>query len=169
MHFAETAEALDRTAEHQAWVERYEAAVAEAKADIAATPAKDWTIATLGYWENSIQLGCDGVPCYTVKGDLQLSTHPLMDNKQATLSAEQLGQLRSVDAVFMGVGVGEEGRKQHEELLAKLNKIPTWRTLPFVRDNRIFTYEMEMQFGSPSGQVAFLEAVRKALVEGSTQ
>lgn len=169
VHFAETAEALGRTAQYQAWVKQYEAAVAEAKGDIAETPAKDWTVAALGYWDNSIQIGCSGVPCRTLQDDLQLSTHPLMDTEDAKLSAEQLGQLRDLDAVFMSVGVGEEGRRQHEELLATLDKIPTWRTLPFVRNDRIFTYEMEMQYGSPSGQAAFLEAVRTALVEGANQ
>lgn len=38
-----------------------------------------------------------------------------------------------------------------------------WNDLPFVKNDTIVTYEMEMTYGSPSGQLAFLEVVAGAL------
>lgn len=169
VHFKETAAALGRTAQYEAWSRQYDEQLTRAKADIAATAAKNWTVASISYWDNSIQLGCYGVSCRTLKNDLQLTTPALMDKEEAKLSAEQFGQLSDIDAVFMSIGVGEQGLKAHQELLAELDKIPTWRTLPFVKNQRIYTYEMEMEYGSPSGQTALVEAMRKALVEGAAQ
>jgi len=55
--------------------------------------------------------------------------------------------------------------QEHDALIDQLNKIPTWRSLPFVQNNRVYTYDMEMVYGSPSGQTTFLEVVRNALTQ----
>lgn len=169
VHFKATAAALGRTTQHDAWATAYTEQLAKAKADIAASRAKDWTVASISYWDGVVQLGCYGVSCRALKDDLGLTTHVLMDREEAKLSPEQLGQLGNVDAVFMGVGVGEEGRRKHRDLLAELDRVALWRNLPFVREDRIFTYEMEMTYGSPSGQAAFVETVRAALVAGAAR
>ncbi|AEQ52952.1 hypothetical protein, partial [Pelagibacterium halotolerans] len=40
---------------------------------------------------------------------------------------------------------------------------PLWSRLDFVRDGHIVPFDMEMVFGSPSGQLAFLEVVAETL------
>ena len=56
--------------------------------------------------------------------------------------------------------------RDHQEEVAKLReaaKNPLWNELDFVANDHIVTYEMEMTYGSPSGQLAFLDVVEKAL------
>ncbi len=131
IHFKNTADALGRTAEYDAWTAGYQARVDQAKADIAAAGTAD----------------------------------TLQDKQDLKISAEQLSQLKDIDMVFMGKLPGPGGQKEHDTLMEQLIKIPTWRSLPFVRNDRIHTYDMEMVYGSPSGQTAFLEVVRKALTQ----
>jgi len=39
-----------------------------------------------------------------------------------------------------------------------------WTSLPFVANKEIHTYDLEMIYGSPSGQYALLEKIEKALL-----
>ena len=64
----------------------------------------------------------------------------------------------------MSVGEGEEGQALLDADLAELGKNPLWTSLPFVTANAIHRYDMEMVYGSPSGQMAFLDEVEKALL-----
>ena len=164
IHFKNTAEAFGRTAEHDAWTAGYQARLDQAKADIAAAGAADLTVAGFSYYDGTASISCYGVPCLAFD-DLGLPQSPLQDDPDLRISAEQLGKLKDVDAVFMGTLPGPDGQKEHDALIDQLNKIPTWRSLPFVKNNRIYTYDMEMVYGSPSGHTAFLEVVRKALTQ----
>ena len=164
IHFKNTADAFGRTAEYDAWMAGYQARVDQAKADIAAAGAADLTVAGLSYYDGAAQISCYGVPCLAFD-DLGLPQSPLQDKQDLKISAEQLSQLKDVDVVFMGKFPGPNGQQEHDTLMEQFNKIPTWRTLPFVENNRIHTYDMEMVYGSPSGQTAFLEVVRAALTQ----
>ena len=47
--------------------------------------------------------------------------------------------------------------------MAEAAKNPLWVQLDFVKAGHIVPFEMEMVYGSPSGQLAFLEVVAEAL------
>ena len=48
-------------------------------------------------------------------------------------------------------------------MLDELDKNPLWSELPVVEEGPLVKYDMEMTYGSPSGQMAFLETVADAL------
>lgn len=166
VHFKANAELLGRTAQWQAWTDTYDAQVAETKEQLAASQAGDWTVVDVGYWSEAVQVGGSGVPLSALT-DLELTLHPLMTNETTVLAAEKVGELADADVAFMAVGAGETGRANYEATMKALDASPIWRDLPFVRNNRIFTYELEMTFGSPNGQSAFVDAVTTTLLEAS--
>ncbi|MFI6503542.1 ABC transporter substrate-binding protein [Nonomuraea typhae] len=162
-HFERTARDLGRTDRYTAWKDAYAKQAAQAKTGIAEAGNSALTVATFGYWEGNGSIACyAGVACKAFD-DLGLKRSPLSDDDKLTFSPEQLGRLRDIDAVWVSVGVGEQGKKELKTMLDTLGQSPAWRALPFVKDKRIFTYNMEMAYGSPSGQQAFLEQVRKDL------
>lgn len=168
VHFQNTAEALGRQEQHQAWVDEYQALLERTKQDIAASAAADWTVIDIGYWNDAVQLGRSGVPYYSLVDDLQLKTHPLMGAETPTpLPAERLGELADADVAIMGRPAGPSGDAALKETLNTLDGFPTWRDLPFVKNDRIYGYDMEMTFGSPNGQSAFVEWIRTTLLEAT--
>jgi iron complex transport system substrate-binding protein len=166
-HFKETAEALGRTRQYEAWMAKYQARVAEVKAAIG-DKAKDVMVAPVSYWDGKVSSSCySGVECQAF-ADLGLKVFP--DAKKnngdgVSLSGENLGQLAEIDIAFTMIGVGESGEKEFATMMDTLGRNKVWTALPFVKDNRIQTYEMEMTYGSPSGQLAFLDVVEKAFAD----
>jgi len=160
--FVTVAQALDRTPQQQAWTAAYEARVAEVKEKLAAAGVSP-VVASVGYWDGKVAVDCYGVPCLVFR-DLGLTISPLADGEGSQLASEQVDQLAGVDLAFMSVGEGAEGQAQLDADLAELGKNALWASLPFVTDNAIHRYDMEMVYGSPSGQMAFLDEVEQALL-----
>jgi iron complex transport system substrate-binding protein len=126
-------------------------------------------VAPFGYWEGIYSSGCCvGVEC-TVFRDLGLTIYEgalSNDGNGLEFSPEELGQLDGVDYVFTSTGTGAAGLEAHEEMLAAAEAgSPLWSTLTFVENDHVIPFEMEMVYGSPSGQLAFLEVVANALGE----
>lgn len=161
--FTTVAQALDRQEQQQAWTAAYDARVAEVKQKLAAAGV-DPVVAAAGYWVGAVTVNCYGVPCLVFE-DLGLTVSPLADGDEGTqLSSEQLDQLAGIDNVFMSVTEGEEGQALLDADLAELGANPLWANLPFVTANAIHRFDLEMVYGSPSGQLAFLAVVEKALL-----
>lgn len=163
-HFKETAAALGRTAQYDAWFAKYQARLAEVKAVIG-DRAKDTVVAPVSYWEGKVASGCyTGLECQTFE-DLGLPIFPGAKEKDGdgvSFSGENLDRLKSVQYAFMPVGSGEAGQKEFATTTDTLGKNKLWAALPFVANKRLIPYEMEMTYGSPSAQLAFLDVVEKA-------
>jgi len=163
-HFRETAEALGRVDRYEAWLQIYQARLAEVREVI--KDNADAVVAPLGYWEGTFNSSCyAGVEC-TVFRDLGLTIFEgaLADGGNGVeISPETVGILKDLDYAFTIVGVGEQGLAEHAQLMAEAAKNPLWAQLDVVREQHIIPFEMEMVYGSPSGQLAFLEVVAKAL------
>lgn len=163
-HFKETAAALGRLDRYEAWLDIYEARLADVRAAIGDNA--DAVVAPLSYWDGSFNSSCyAGVEC-TVFRDLGLTIFEgaLADGGQGVeLSPEQVGNLAELDYIFSSVGVGDEGLADHELAMVEAAKNPLWAQLDFVKAGHIVPFEMEMVYGSPSGQLAFLEVVAEAL------
>jgi iron complex transport system substrate-binding protein len=165
--FAKLAADLGREEQHQAWVDSYEARVAEIRAELDEKGLNP-VVADMSFWEGEVGLSTYGVPAL-VYSDLGLSVSPLMESDEAglpagdgtTLSLEQLGDLSGIDVVFAPVNEDGSGMIGEEEALAQ-NAL--WTELGFVKNDRIYGYNYEISYGSPSGQSAFLEIVAKALL-----
>lgn len=163
-HFKQTAAALGRSQYYDQWEELYQQRLAEVKARIG-DPASI-TVAPVGFWEGKANTGCyTGVECQVFE-DLGLTIAPvaLTNNREGeALSGEQIGKLAGIDYAFSTKGLGETGQKEFDAVMAEAAKNPLWNELDFVANDHIVTYEMEMTYGSPSGQLAFLDVVEKAL------
>ncbi|GAA1665252.1 hypothetical protein GCM10009830_08510 [Glycomyces endophyticus] len=164
-HFEETAAALGRSQYYEEWKAIYDARIAEVAAEID-DPASI-TVAPVGYWEDQFQTGCyAGVECQ-VFDDLGLTIAPtsLENNREGeALSGEQLGKMDGIDYAFMIRGLGEEEEAVFQSTLDEAAQNPLWADLDFVQnEDGIVGYEFEMTFGSPSGQLAFLDVVEQAL------
>lgn len=167
-HFKKTASDLNRSEKYQEWTDSYAAQAKAAHADIEAAGNADLTVASFGYFEGKANVACyAGVQC-DVFDALDLKVTPLSADPDLNITPEQFDKLKDVDAIWMPVGVGETGQKELKETLASLERTPLWKTLPFVKNNRIYSYEMEMTYGSPSGTTAFVEQVRKDLSEAKS-
>ncbi|THV29074.1 ABC transporter substrate-binding protein [Glycomyces paridis] len=164
-HFEQTAAALGRTQYFEEWKAIYDARIAEVNAQIADPAAI--TVAPVGYWEDQFQTGCySGVECQVFE-DLGLTvaeTSLANDRQGEALSGEQVGRMDGIDYAFMIRGLGEDQEAQFQQLLDEAAENPLWAGLDFVAQDGIVGYEMEMTFGSPSGQLAFLDVVEAALV-----
>ena len=163
-HFEQTAKALGREQYYQEWRALYDKRLAEVKSAIGDTAGL--TVTPAGWYEGKVNAGCyAGVECQVFE-DLGLTVAPVaLANKRQgeSLSGEQVGKLSDVDYVFTTKSLGAAGQKEFDTGLAEIGKNALWRELPFVKNKHIVTYEMEMTYGSPSGQLAFLDVVEKAL------
>lgn len=158
--FEALAEALGRTAEHDAWTERYQAKVDDIRARLDEA-GLDPVVGSVGVDGDQVTVSCYGTPCL-VFDDLGLDITPLSDGEGATLSFEEVGQLDGIDAVFTSMAPGDDGT--YGDAFEALAGNAVWQQLPFVTEGQIFTSDLEMVYGSPSGQYAFLEEVEKALL-----
>ncbi|WP_240484031.1 ABC transporter substrate-binding protein [Corynebacterium sputi] len=160
---------LGREDQWQEWEEEYQARVDEVRARLD-EEGIDPVVASISFWNDKVNIGCTGVPCL-VFADLGLKIAPqanatedgLQDGEAPELSVEELGTLEGIDVVFDSAD--EDGVMSLNE--EQLTRNPLWQNLPFVKDDQIYAYNMEMQYGSPSGQMAFLEVVEKPLLGGN--
>jgi len=163
-HFKETATALGRLDRYEAWLALYQERVGEVREAIRANAGA--VVAPLGYWEGTFNSSCyAGVEC-TVFRDLGLTIFEgaLKDNGNGVqIGTEAVGELAVLDFAFVPAGSGEQGLVEHRDLMAEAAKNPVWAQLGIVTEQHIVPFEMEMVYGSPSGQLAFLEVVAHAL------
>lgn len=164
-HFEETAQALDRTEEYDAWVAAYDARVEEVKAELG-PEAADLVVAPVAYWEGDVTSACyTSVECAVIE-DLGMQVWPGAkkdDNAGVTLSSEQLGQLEDIDVALTYYIPSADGEKELEAMYDELEKNDLWNDLPVVQDDAFVEYDLEMTFGSPSGQMAFLNTLAEEL------
>lgn len=85
------------------------------------------------------------------------------DGEGEALSGEQIDRMKDIDYAFMTRGLSDSDRKNFDKVLDKAAENPQWKDLDFVKHDGIVGYEMEMTYGSPSGRLAFLEVVERAL------
>ncbi|MET0977288.1 MAG: ABC transporter substrate-binding protein [Paeniglutamicibacter terrestris] len=163
VHFKKTAETLHRTEQYQAWMDKYQARVDEIKARIKEAGIEP-VVANMSFYDGKIGVDCYGIACL-VFDDLGLKITPLArDNggDGTQLSLEQLDKLKDIDEVFTSVGVGED--RSLLQTSEQLNASTVWKGLQFVKDDQIHSFNMEMVYGSPSGHMALLNEVEKALL-----
>lgn len=118
-------------------------------------------VGSVGVNDDQVTVSCYGTPCL-VFDDLGLDITPLSDGEGAYLSFEEVGQLEGIDAVFTSMPPETDG--SFADSFEALAGNAVWQQLPFVTEGQIFTSDLEMIYGSPSGQYAFLEEVEKALL-----
>ncbi|MFJ4170998.1 ABC transporter substrate-binding protein [Paenarthrobacter sp. NPDC089714] len=159
--FKTVAEAFGKTGQYQAWMDKYQAKVDDVKKRLAEAGKSDLVIGPVDYYEDQVSVSCYGTPCLVIK-DLGLKISPLADGEGAKLSAEQLEQLKGIDAVITTEVPEKDGA--NPDAFAPLANNKLWTSLPFVANKQIFTYDLEMIYGSPSGQYALLEKIEKALL-----
>lgn len=163
-HVKETADALGRTAQYDAWYAKYQAKVAEVKAAIG-DKATNAVVAPVSYWDGKVNSSCyTGLECQTFE-DLGLTIFAPAKEKNGDgieLSGENLGKLKPITYAFMTVGAGDSGQKEFQTTKDTLGKNKLWTALPFVADDHIVPDEMEMTYGSPSAAMAFLDVVQKS-------
>ncbi|MFF3065356.1 ABC transporter substrate-binding protein [Oerskovia sp. NPDC057915] len=160
--FAEVAKAFDKVAEHDAWTAKYQAKVDDVKARLAAAGI-DPVVGPVGYGDGEVITSCYGTPCLVFK-DLGLRITPLVEPEEGTtLGTEQLEQLAGIDWVFTSTAPDEKTGELTDPF-AELAGNGLWTSLPFVANGNVAVHDMEMIYGSPSGQYAFLEVVEKALL-----
>ena len=165
--FRKVAADLGRQKQAQAWLDDYEARAADVKAQLDAAGVAP-KVADIAVWDGQVQVGCYSISCLVFK-DLGLEITALADgdgdgepdNEGQALSLEQLGGLSDVDVIFTGVSEDGSGLITDDESL-KSNAL--WLSLPAVANGRVYGYNYEMSYGSPSGQDGLLEVVRKALL-----
>ncbi|MEV7962458.1 ABC transporter substrate-binding protein [Oerskovia paurometabola] len=160
--FAEVAKAFDKVAEHDAWTAKYQAKVDDVKARLAAAGI-DPVVGPVGYGDGEVIVSCYGTPCL-VFDDLGLRITPLAEGEEGTtLGTEQLEQLAGIDWVFTSTAPDEKTGELTDPF-AELAGNGLWTSLPFVANQNVAVHDLEMVYGSPSGQYAFLEVVEKALL-----
>jgi iron complex transport system substrate-binding protein len=169
--FEQLAKDLGRTAQYQAWMDTYRARIDEVRGRLEAAEIKP-VVADVSYWEGQVSVGCYGVPCL-VFADLGLEISPLSDGDGdgeadqtgSTLTLEQVGELSGVDVMFSQGSPAPDGA-----ITGTVGDEPSlaastiWQGLPAVQAGAIHPYDYEMIYGSPSGQLAFLDVVERALL-----
>lgn len=160
--FHETAVALDREEQYQAWTDTYEARVAEIKAELDARDIHP-VVGPVDYWDGQVNASCYGVPCL-VFADLGLEITPLAEGSTdgTSLSTEQLTQLSDIDVIFTTATPEADGT--YPDVFEPVADNPLWQQLPAVTSGQIYTGDLEMLYGSPSGHMAYLEFVADSLL-----
>jgi iron complex transport system substrate-binding protein len=158
--FRETAAQLGREEQAQAWFDTYEARVAEVKAALAERDIAP-VVGPVDYWDGQVSASCYGIPCL-VFADLGLEITPLATVDGTSLSPEQLSQLSDIDVFFTTATPNAAGG--FDDPFAPVAGNPLWQALPAVQGGAIYTGDLEMLYGSPSGQMAYLEFVARSLL-----
>jgi iron complex transport system substrate-binding protein len=158
--FHETAIALGREDRYQEWMDTYEARVAEIKAELEARDIHP-VVGPVDYWDGQVSASCYGLPCL-VFADLGLEVTPLATVEGTSLSPEQLSQLSDIDVFFTTSTPNESGG--FDDVFTPVADNPLWQALPAVQNGQIFTGDLEMLYGSPSGHMAYLEFVADSLL-----
>ncbi|AHW63548.1 Putative ABC-type Fe3+-hydroxamate transporter, substrate-binding lipoprotein [Corynebacterium glyciniphilum AJ 3170] len=164
-HFERTAADLGREEHLTQWKDRYTAATEDFRAKIESSGHGELTVGTLGFYDNKFNVGCyAGLEC-GVFSDLGLDLMVEEGDRDLELSMEQIHRLADLDAVWIGTVQGKTDDADFENMMDQLKDNPQWRSLPFVKNNRVFTYDMEMQYGSPSAALAFADRVSQDLTD----
>lgn len=158
--FRETAAQLGREEQAQAWFDSYEARVAEVKTALEERDIAP-VVGPVDYWDGQVSASCYGIPCL-VFADLGLEVTPLATVEGTSLSPEQLSQLSDIDVFFTSATPNDAGG--FNDVFAPVADNPLWQALPAVQDGAIYTGDLEMLYGSPSGQMAYLEFVADSLL-----
>lgn len=160
-HFKRIATDLGREDRYEQWVEKYDRRVAEIKAELEKRDISP-LVASLNFYQGQIAVDCYGLPCLVFK-DLGLEVTPLAtaSDEGTSLSLEELEQLSGIEFAVSSIGAGGEDSIYG---IDELNANPIWTNLPIVRNKTIYNYELEMVYGSPSGQMAFLEFLADSLL-----
>jgi iron complex transport system substrate-binding protein len=158
--FHETAIQLGREDRYQAWMDTYEARVAEIKAELESRDIHP-VVGPVDYWDGQVSASCYGLPCL-VFADLGLEVTPLATVDGTSLSPEQLSQLSDIDVFFTTATPNASGG--FDDPFAPVAANPLWQALPAVQNGQIFTGDLEMLYGSPSGHMAYLEFVADSLL-----
>lgn len=164
--FLKVATDLGREDRAKAWLDDYASRIDATKQKIQAKGQAP-VVADISYYNGEVNIGCYSISCL-IFADLGLEISPLADgdgdgkpdNQGRKLSMEQLGQLSDIDVIFTGVSEDGSGLITEE---AALKSNPLWTKLPFVTNGKVYPYNYEMSYGSPSGQDALLEVIDKAL------
>ncbi|MEI2277332.1 ABC transporter substrate-binding protein [Paenarthrobacter ilicis] len=159
--FKTVAEAFGKTGQYQAWMDKYQAKVDDVKKRLAQAGKSNMVIGPVDYYEDQVSVNCYGTPCLVIR-DLGLKVSPLADGEGVKLSAEQLEQLNGIDAIITTEVPEKDGA--NPDAFAPLANNKLWTSLPAVANKQIHTYDLEMIYGSPSGQYALLEKFEKALL-----
>lgn len=166
-NFGRVAADLDREEQYEAWIAAYQDRLEEIKQRLAEAEA-DPVVAQVNLMDDSVSiLGCDTgrVPCLVFQ-DLGLEISSLAEGQGSELSLEELDQLVDVDVAFRVVTPDDEVRAEADRSIEELSDSnQLWRTLPFIAQDDYHPFDQEMLFGSPSGQLAFLEVVEQALLD----
>ena len=88
----------------------------------------------------------------------------MVDSTGTTLTLEQLGELSAVDVMFSRGSPSDGSITGHVGAEPSLAANSIWQGLPAVQAGEIHPYDYEMIYGSPSGQMAFLDVVEQALL-----
>ncbi|HEY0215624.1 MAG TPA: ABC transporter substrate-binding protein [Cellulomonas sp.] len=158
--FHETAIQLGREDKYQEWTDAYDARVAEIRAELDARDIHP-VVGPVDYWDGQVTVSCYGVPCL-VLADLGLEISPLSTVEGTSLSPEQLSQLSDIDVFVSSTTPNEDGT--FDDVFAPVADNPLWQALPAVQNKQIYTGDLEMLYGSPSGQMAYLEFVADSLL-----
>ncbi|UCR89939.1 ABC transporter substrate-binding protein [Mycetocola spongiae] len=159
--FKKIAVALDREKEYQAWVDTYDARVAEIRAQLTERGI-DPVVSPVSPMGDEINVSCYGVPCL-VFADLGLRIEPLAEGQEGTtLSLEEVDQLSGIDFAF--TTMTPQGLVKKEDPFAELAGNSLWEALPFVQNKAVHAHDLQMLFGSPSAHMAFLDEVEAALL-----
>ena len=162
-HFKKTAEVLNRTEQYQAWMDKYQARIDEVKAKIKAAGI-DPVVANMSFYDGKIGVDCYGIACL-VFDDLGLKITPLARDNDGQGHAAEPRTAGQAQGHRRGLHLGR--RRRGRPLLQtsdKLNASSVWKGLGFVKDDQITGFNMEMVYGSPSGQMALVDVVEKALL-----
>jgi len=165
--FLAIAEDLGRQKQAQAWLSDYQDRAEKVKSELDEKGIHP-TVADISFWDGQISVGCYSISCLVFKDlGLEISEYAdgdgdgKVDNTGQSLSMEQLGKLADVDVIFTGTNEDGSGNLTEKE---ELRANPLWTALPAVANGRVYGYNYEMSYGSPSGQDALLEVIRKALL-----
>lgn len=157
VHFKETATALDRLEKYEKWESTYQSRLDEVKASIG-DKADDLVVAVVypEYGGPGIQTICGGQTLCSVYQDLGVKILPLSEQEGGViLSPEQFDQLNDANVALTVNNYGD---------MTALTSSEAWKRLPFVQNNQVLEYDLELSFGSPSSQLALLDEVEKDLV-----
>lgn len=159
-HFRETARVLDRLDEYDEWTVRYDERLAEVKAAIG-DKANGLVVAPISYYQDQVLVSCASTAMCSAFDELGIEVYDgaLADNgKGVSLSVEEIAQLSDIDVVLTTKAPGSD-----EDALGVLKQNPLWTNLPAVQQQQVVAFERELLFGSPSGQMALLDEIEKAL------
>lgn len=161
-NFEKTAKDLGRQKQLDAWMQRYTAAGTQTKEAITKAGHDGFTVIPLDYRDDQFQIGChNGVECGAFK-NAGLTVPDISKPREVELSVENLDKLKDVDAVWVATDGGGHDAN-FDAMMDAVKDNPTWASLPFVKNNRIYTYDTEMSYGSPSGAMAFAELLQRDL------